>query len=151
MAYSDMCSAFSNKIKMSMDDGAFMPLRGHDVDAGLDLRCMEEFTIRTDQTVKVNTGLHFDIPRGYMGLVLSKSGLYANHGIKAVGVVDPGYSGPVYVTMTKHGVDYDATTFKPGDKIAQMVVVPFMTYAIELVGSVEGGERGDNGFGSTGR
>ena len=84
-----------------------------------------------------------------MGFIKSKSGLMVNHDITADGTIDAHYTGSIKVKLFNHGdTPYEV---KKGDKIAQLVIVPCMLPRLELVDSLEETDRGDNGFGSTGR
>jgi dUTP pyrophosphatase len=110
---------------------------------------MEDGYIRCNQSRTFDTGTHTAIPEGMVGLVKSKSGLMCNHGIITDGTIDAHYTGPIKVCLFNHGASkYEV---KAGDKIAQLVIVPCMQPKLELVDSLEETDRGDNGFGSTGR
>ena len=136
-------------MKIMLDDGAKMPTRAHPYDAGLDLYAMEDGYIRCNQSKTFDTGTHIEIPEGFVGLVKSKSGLMCNHGILTDGTIDAHYNGPIKVCLFNHGSSkYEV---KAGDKIAQLVITPCMLPKLELVDSLEETDRGDNGFGSTGR
>lgn len=136
-------------MKVVLDPGAKMPTRAHCYDAGLDLYAMEDGYIRCNQSRTFDTGTHVEIPEGYVGLVKSKSGLMCNHGIITDGTIDAHYTGPIKVCLFNHGGSkYEV---KKGDKIAQLVIVPCLLPELELVDSLEETDRGDNGFGSTGR
>ena len=100
-------------------------------------------------SVTIDTGVHFAIPQHFCGLVKSKSGLMTNHKIVTDGVVDCDYTGSVHVTLINHG-DH-SYTIRPGDKIAQLVIVPCCLPILEAADYLERTERGNNGFGSTGR
>jgi dUTP pyrophosphatase len=150
------------KIKIMLDKGAKMPTRAHDTDAGLDLYAPREMTVPGSIGVSslcltevkigsttIDTGVHIEIPKGYVGLVKSKSGLNVKHGLTAEGVIDCGYTGSIVVKLYNHTrKDY---TFNAGDKIAQLVLLPIITPELEEVDSLEETERGNGGFGSTGR
>ena len=136
-------------MKVMLDDWAKMPTRAHEWDAGLDLYAMDDGYIRCNQSRTFDTGTHIEIPEGCVGLVKSKSGLMCNHGIITDGTIDAHYTGPIKVCLFNHGGSkYEV---KAGDKIAQLVIVPCMLPKLELVDSLEETDRGDNGFGSTGR
>lgn len=136
-------------MKITLDKGAKMPTRAHTWDAGLDLYAMEDGYIRCGHHRTFDTGTHIAIPEGYVGLVKSKSGLMVNHGIKTDGTIDAHYTGPIKVCLFNHGGSkYEV---KAGDKIAQLVIVPCLLPELELVDSLEETDRGENGFGSTGR
>ena len=130
-------------------DNAYMPTRAHDFDAGLDLYAIEDGYIRCNQSRTFDTGVHAEIPEGYVGFIKSKSGLMVNHGITTDGTIDAHYTGSIKVCLFNHGGSkYEV---KKGDKIAQLVIVPCLLPELEVVDSLEETDRGDNGFGSTGR
>ena len=136
-------------IRVNLDKGATAPTRAHRFDAGLDLYAMEDGYIRCNQSRTFDTGTHIAIPEGYVGLVKSKSGLMCNHGIVTDGTIDAHYTGSIRVCLFNHGGGkYEV---KKGDKIAQLVIVPCLLPRLELVESLDETDRGDNGFGSTGR
>ena len=136
-------------MKIKLDKYAFMPVREHITDAGLDIRAVDDGLVRAKQSLLFHTGVHVQLPKGTAGLFVSKSGLMVKHGITSTGLVDEGYSGEVLIKLFNHGdKDYEV---KRGDKIAQLVVLPVMYEPVEVVNSISGGLRGENGFGSTGR
>lgn len=139
---------FSERMmKIKLDKGAIAPTRAHPWDAGLDLYAMEDATVVDGCTF--DTGVHIEIPEGWVGLIKSKSGLLVNHSITTDGTIDAHYTGSIKVKLFNHGTDWYEV--KAGDKIAQFVIVPCMQPRLELVDSLEETDRGDNGFGSTGR
>jgi len=124
------------------------PTRAFPTDAGLDIYAMHGGIVRAGQTATFNTGVHVQLPEGTAGVMLPKSGLMVGHDILTFGVIDEGYSGEILVHMFNlGGTDYKV---EPGDKITQMLVIPVRYEAAEIVGEISGGERGNNGFGSTG-
>ena len=136
-------------IKVKLDEGAIMPTRAHDTDAGIDLHTPVRVVVRPRSSEFVNTGVHIEIPEGYFGDLRSKSGLMRWDKITTDGTVDSGYSGSVGVNLFNHS---DALViFRPGEKIAQLVVVPCRLDPVELADEIASGDRGENGFGSTGR
>ena len=137
-------------MKIKLDDGAFCPTRAHEWDAGLDLYAMEDQIVPAKESAIFDTGVHIEIPRGYVGFLKSKSGLNVRHGITSEGVIDAGYTGSIVVKLYNNGgFDYKV---ERGDKISQIVLLPIITPEIELVEKLFGvTERGENGFGSTGR
>lgn len=136
-------------MKIMLSEGAKMPTRAHPYDAGLDLYATEDAYIRANNGFVFDTGVHVQIPEGCVGFIKSKSGLMVNHGILTDGTIDCGYTGPIKVKLFNHGGSkYEV---KAGDKIAQLVIVPCVLLPLELVDSLEETDRGDNGFGSTGR
>ena len=136
-------------MRVQLDPGAYMPERSYQTDAGADLKTPYGFTIWHGETKVVDTGVHIEIPAGYVGMVKSKSGLMCESGITTDGTVDAGYSGSIRVWLRNHS--HYAKVFKPGDKIAQLVILPIVTPEFEQVDEISGGERGEKGFGSTGR
>lgn len=131
-------------------DKSYIPQKAHPSDAGYDIRTSSEFTIKSKESVSVDTGIHFDIPDGWYGLLESKSGLNTKHSIVCLGgTIDSGYTGSVVVTLYNLGPeDY---TFKKGDKIVQIVFMPCGNFNLKQVFKFEDTDRGDNGFGSSGR
>ena len=142
------------KMKVVVDPDAYMPTRAHETDAGLDLYSPIETMIgwpgsKTGNSVSIDTGVHIQIPAGYVGFIKSKSGLMVKYGITTDGTIDSGYTGSIVVKLFNHGDK--ALVIEKGDKIAQLVLLPIITPELERVGILEETERGDNGFGSTGR
>lgn len=125
-----------------------MPERAHDTDGGVDLRTPERFILRANSFTVIDTGVHVEIPGGYVGYIKSKSGLMCE-GIVTDGTVDSGYSGSIRVCLFNHSGAH--REFKAGDKIAQLVIQPVELPYFTQVEQIEGGERGTHGFGSTGR
>ena len=136
-------------MKIMLEESAYKPSRGHDTDAGMDLRTPVAVTVPAHDSVVVDTKTHVELPQGCGGLIVSKSGLNVKHGITSAGLVDEGYTGSIRVRLYNHSDE--AYTFKPGDKVTQLVVFPVVYVPLEVVDSIDGGERGDDGFGSTGR
>ena len=137
-------------MKIILDEGAKMPTRAHADDAGLDLYSREYRIIYPHSSATFDTGVHVEIPRGYVGMIKSKSGLNVKYGLTSEGVVDCGYTGSIRVKLYNHSCE--TYTVAAGDKISQLVIMPIITPELELVKDL-GMEsaRGDNGFGSTGR
>jgi len=136
-------------ISVKLDPGAYMPERAHESDAGYDIRTPYDFRLEPGATRTINSGVHIEIPDGYVGFLKSKSGLNVMWGITGEGVIDAGYTGPITVKLYHDGCS--PKIFERGDKIIQLVLLPVFTP--ELIQVEELGEtaRGDNGFGSTGR
>ena len=137
------------KIKVMLDDGAFMPERAHEADAGYDLRSPVKTRIYAGQSFTIDTGVHVQIPKGYVGMLKSKSGLNVKHDIVGEGVIDSGYTGSIRVKLYNHG--NESYMVEKGDKISQIVFMPIIAPELEEVDSLDETERGDNGFGSTGK
>lgn len=141
-------------MKVKLDEGAFMPERAHELDAGYDLRSPSDFVLHgmvsnSAGMVSVDTGIHVLIEPGYVGILEAKSGLNVNHNIIGTGVIDAGYTGSIKVKLYNLGVE--PHYFKRGDKIIQLVLYPIITPEMELVDELEATERGEGGFGSSGR
>lgn len=136
-------------MKIKLDENAKMPTRAHETDAGLDIYSRETKTILVCDSVTFDTGVHIEIPAGYVGFLKSKSGLNVKHGITSEGVIDCGYTGSIVVKLYNNG--YDDYTVNAGDKISQLVLLPILTPELELVDTLEDTDRGNGGFGSSGR
>lgn len=137
-------------MKIILDEGAKMPTRAHADDAGLDLYSRENRVIYPHSSATFDTGVHVEIPRGYVGMIKSKSGLNVKYGLTSEGVLDCGYTGSIRVKLYNHSSE--AYTIAAGDKISQLVIMPIIAPELELVKAFGAEtERGDNGFGSTGR
>ena len=137
-------------MKIMLDEGAYMPERAHDTDAGYDLRTPKRVIVRRNDSVVIDTGVHIEIPKGYFGKLESKSGLNVNYSVVSHGgVIDSGYTGSIKAKLYNHGgQDY---IFSAGDKIVQIIFHRYEAPEFELVNEFEETERGDNGFGSTGK
>ena len=131
---------------------AVAPERTRPGDAGFDLRAVEEFSLAPGERALVPTGVAIALPPGHAGLVTPRSGLAIKHGISVVngpGLVDPNYRGELKVVLVNLG----AETFhgEVGDRIAQLLIVPFATPPVQVVDVLDDTERGAAGFGSSGR
>lgn len=137
-------------LKIMLDDGAIMPTRAHAHDAGLDLYAQEGRIIEAKESAIFDTGVHVLIPEGYVGLLMSKSGLNVKYGLTSEGVIDASYTGSIVVKLYNNsGYDYHV---RKGDKISQLLIVPIDTPSLIQVNDfAEKTERGSNGFGSSGR
>lgn len=139
-------------IRVKLDPGAKEPVRAHDADAGLDIFMPENTESRAvfpKGSITINTGVHVEIPEGYVGLLMSKSGLNVKNNLTGEGVIDAGYTGSIVVKLYNHG--RERHTFHAGDKIIQLLIIKCETPDVEIVNAIGGMDRGDNGFGSTGR
>lgn len=137
-------------VRFQLDDGAYEPRYAHpDTDAGADLKTPFDFVLIGHGSFTVDTGVHVEIPHGYYGRVASKSGLNVNNDIITEGVIDEGYTGSIVVRL--HNLSRYPHHFAKGDKITQLIIEPVAHFPFEQVDKVSGGERGDGGFGSSGR
>jgi dUTP pyrophosphatase len=137
------------KMKIMLDEGAYMPTRAHETDAGLDLYARETAIVSARESVKFDTGVHIELPPDTVGFLKSKSGLNVKHGILSEGVIDEGYTGSIVVKLYNNsGRDY---LINKGDKISQLVILPILKPDLEVLDNLEKTDRGTNGFGSSGR
>ena len=138
----------------ALRENAILPAYGSDYAAGADLcACIEEsWAFQPGETRLAPTGLAVEIPAGYAGLIYARSGLASKRGLapaNKVGVVDADYRGEVMVALHNHsGAEQE---IQPGERIAQLVVTPFLQVNYEWAGALEDTARGAGGFGSTGR
>ena len=143
------------KIKVKkLSDTAVLPTQGSDGAAGYDLYADIDFavTIMPHQTVIIQSNLAFEIPQGYFGAVYARSGLSTKQGLRpatCVSVIDSDYRGSVGLPI--HNDSNFERTIKPHERVAQIVFQKYLDADLELVESLEDTERGDGGFGSTGR
>ncbi len=148
-----------DRVKVMLDDGAIMPTTAHDTDAGYDLYAPHDIRIPgatrgiTEAvhigSAEVDTGVHIEIPTGYVGMVKSKSGLNFKKNLITEGVIDAGYTGSIRLKIYNMG--WQPQTIKKGEKITQIVLMPIIKPELKLVDSLDETERGNGGFGSTGK
>ena len=137
-------------MRIVLDEGCFIPIRAHAGDAGLDLYTPRDVYIESKGSAIIDTGVHIELPPYTVGEIKSKSGLNFKHGLTVpTGTVDYGYTGSIQVKIYNHS--NQPYTFKRGDKIAQLVICPILLPELEVVDKLDDTDRGDNGFGSTGR
>ncbi len=134
-------------------DGAKLPTYGSEHAAGADLyACIEvPITIGPQDTVLVPTGLAMELPEGCAGLIYARSGLATRKGLapaNKVGVIDSDYRGEVLVALHNHTMS--PRTIDPGERIAQMVITPYIIGNFNAVEELDDTDRGEGGFGSTG-
>lgn len=145
-----------NKIKLpvkKLNERAQIPKYGTEFSAGADLyACMEkEVTIPAGKTEFIPTGLAMEIPAGLVGLVYARSGLACKKGLapaNKVGVIDSDYRGEIMVALHNHA-DEDIVV-EPGERVAQMVIMPYFQAEYEETETLLDSDRGEGGFGSTG-
>lgn len=137
-------------MRIKLDEGAYMPERAHRTDAGLDLRSREAKAVPAHGSAIFHTGVHVELPEGTCGLLVSKSGLNTKHEILSTGLVDESYQGEIVVKLYNHSIT--PYWVEKGDKISQLVVLPCYYESLQLVADFGAEtERGENGFGSTGK
>ena len=136
-----------------LNENAIIPTYGTEYAAGADLyACMDEaVTINPGQTCFIKTGLAMEVPVGYAGLIYARSGLACKKGLapaNKVGVVDSDYRGEIMVALHNHSAE--AVVVESGERIAQLVITPYIVAAFNQVDELEDTVRGEGGFGSTG-
>lgn len=137
-------------MRIVLDEGAFIPTRAHEMDAGLDLYTPRDIYVESRGSAVIDTGVHIELLPNTVGEIKSKSGLNFKHGLTVpTGTIDYGYTGSIKVKIYNHS--NQPYTFKRGDKIAQLVVVKIEMVEPVVVDQLKKTDRGDNGFGSTGR
>ena len=136
-------------MKIKLDKGAFIPVRAHGMDAGADIRSPIDTVVPARGSRVIDTGVHIQLPHGYVGMLKSKSGLNVKHSITSEGVIDEGYTGQIKAKLYNHGDE--PYSIERGDKITQLVILPCEYVQFDLVDYLEDSERGGDGFGSTGK
>ena len=106
-------------VNIMLDEGAYLPDRAHKLDAGFDIKTPKRVLLRAHDSEVIDTGVHVEIPEGYVGFIKSKSGLNTIKGIVSEGVIDSGFTGSIKVKLYNHsGTNY---IFEAGEKITQIV------------------------------
>lgn len=141
------------KVK-KLNEKAILPIYSSKSAAGADLCALldEPITIAPNETVFIKTGIALEIPEGYVGLIYARSGLACKRGVapaNKVGVIDSDYRGEIMVALFNHGEN--AQNIEPGERIAQIVITPYLTADFIQVEEITDTERASGGFGSTGR
>lgn len=136
-----------------LDERAQAPTYGSADAAGADLYALMDtpMTLAAGETALVHTGIAVEIPQGYVGLVCARSGLATKRGLapaNKVGVIDADYRGEIMVSLHNHGSVHQ--TIDNGERVAQLVLVPYLTASFEEAASLTDTVRGEGGFGSTG-
>ena len=139
------------KIKL-LSNKAKIPTKGSEDAAGWDLYAANDSTIAPYSTVKISTDIAIEIPTGHFGAVFARSGLATKQGLRpanCVGVIDSDYRGPIIVALHN---DMDQTrVILSGDRIAQLVFIPYSSWDWEVVDELSDTDRGDGGFGHSGK
>ena len=139
------------KIKVLNED-AIIPTRGSEKAAGYDLYSTKDETIMPHETVKIGTGLAIQPPKGYFGAIFARSGLATKFGVRpgnCTGVADEDYTGEYIVAL--HNDSCDPVAIEKGDRIAQLVFLPYLNVEFTEVEELDSTSRGDGSFGSTGK
>ena len=143
------------KVKVKkLNEKAILPVYSSQSAAGADLHALLDGAtkIAPGETVFIKTGLALEIPEGYVGLIYARSGLACKRGVapaNKVGVIDSDYRGEITVALFNHGKE--AQVIEPAERIAQLVITPYLTAEFDLVDEINQTERASGGFGSTGR
>ncbi len=138
-------------IKVKKTEGnAIIPTRANQSDAGWDLYCCHSRNLAPNQRALYRTGVSFEIPEGYVGLVWPRSGLSVKRGIDVLaGVIDSGYRGEVRVCL--YNTSHDWLEVKEGDRIAQILFQEVPQFQLQEVDTLQNSDRGEGGFGSSGK
>ncbi len=139
-----------------LNPNAVIPSYGTDFAAGADLYACIDETVSIDcgETKMIGTGVALEIPTGYVGLVFTRSGLACKKGLapaNKVGVIDSDYRGEIKVALHNHNGSGEALSVENGERIAQIAIVPYLKAEFEETDDLENTERGESGFGSTGK
>ena len=137
-----------------LNENAVIPTYGSEFSAGADLYALtdETIVIAPHETVLVHTGVALEIPMGYVGLVFARSGLSTKRALapaNKVGVIDSDYRGEIMVALHNHSED--PKSIENGERVAQIVLVPYISADFDEVDELSDTVRGEGGFGSTGR
>lgn len=136
-----------------VDEGIEVPKRKTEQSAGLDLCSAETFEMRPGERRRVRTGVRVAIPDGYVGLVFMRSGTAWNKGlslVNGVGVIDSDYRGEIQLALQYNSSAYSDIKVEAGERIAQLVILPYVKATLFRVDCLDETERGEGGFGSTG-
>ena len=141
------------KVK-KLNEKASLPVYSSKSAAGADLCALldEPIVIASGETVFIKTGIALEIPEGYVGLIYARSGLACKRSVapaNKVGVIDSDYRGEIMVALFNHGKD--AQTIEPGERVAQLVITPYLTAEFSEAEDISETKRASGGFGSTGR
>ena len=134
-----------------LDPNAILPTYGSAEAAGADLYALKDAAIKAGETVLVHTGVAMEIPQGYVGLVFARSGLASKRDLapaNKVGVIDSDYRGEIMVALHNHGAE--TREIAAGERIAQIVLTPYLTAEFTETDALTETARGAGGFGSTG-
>lgn len=132
-----------------LEPGAFPLTRAHNTDAGYDICAMYTQVVPPRGSAVFYTGVKVQLPENTCAILVSKSGLNIRDDITSTGLIDEGFSGVIKVKLYNHGTK--PMTIHAGEKISQLVIVPACYPELVCTDTIVGGDRGENGFGSTGR
>ena len=126
-----------------------MPTKAHRQDAGYDLRTPTSFVLDARGHKVIDTGVHIELPPGKCAVVMSKSGLNTKHGVTSTGLIDEGFTGTILIALQNH-TDMPVV-FQAGEKISQFYITNYYDEPLELADELSNSERGNDGYGSSGR
>ena len=135
------------KVKLDTDKGALLPVRKYSTDAGTNILSPRSFLLPARSSAIIRTGVHVELPSETVGMLKSKSGLNIFHDIVGEGVIDEGFTNEIVVKL--YNLGDTPRQFKRGNEIIQLVVMPVFYPEIVQADEIQGGERGDSGYGST--
>lgn len=146
----DPCTPDETQFLVFLDELALMPTKAHAADAGYDLFAPQPDMVPPRGSTIIDTGVHVAIPEGYAGLLVSKSGLSMRHGLISDGLIDSGYTGSIHVKL--YNLNDVGYLIERGDKVSQLVFIPIAEPdLVESSLPLPETERGNRGFGSSGR
>ena len=140
------------QLRVKLEDGAEAPTYAHEGDAGLDLRALRSHLLMPGSIVLVETGVHVEIPEGYVGKVYLRSGWATKHHVclaNGTGIIDSNYRGEVMVPLSSR--DNKVEHVDAGERIAQLVISKVEKVNVVVVDELSETVRGSRGFGSSGR
>lgn len=139
---------YQPSIRVKLDEGAYLPTREHETDAGADICTPVDVVVPAHGSAAVHTGVHVETPSRHASILMPKSGLNLHADILSFGVIDEGFSGEIIVKLYNLG-DEDQE-FKAGSEVTQMLCMPVLYPSYVEVEEIQAGERGTDGYGSTG-
>ena len=145
--------SYSIELPMTIDEGATVPTYAHDTDAAADLYALEDTVLKGPSLGnKIRTGVKIQLPEGWLALIIPRSSIGAKTPMRlsnSVGLIDSGYRGELGVLYDN--IDVNDVTIHKGDRIAQLLVMPSYRFQAKVVDSLEDSDRGEGGFGSSGK
>lgn len=141
------CKGIST-INIVIENGGICPTRSHELDAGLDIYSPEDVVLWGHDCKMIDSRVRVEIPAGYVGKMCSRSSMFKRNTL-VDGTIDAGYTGTIGIQIQNH--NSERILINKGDKIAQLIIQPIETPILNIVDKLDATERGDNGFGSTGR
>ena len=145
--------SYAIELPMTVDEGAQVPTYAHDTDAAADLYALEDTVLRGPSLGnKIRTGVKIQLPEGWLALIIPRSSIGAKTSMRlsnSVGLIDSGYRGELGVLYDN--IDINDVTIHKGDRIAQLLVMPSYRFQAKVVDSLEDSDRGEGGFGSSGK